>query len=43
MDVELIKKRIENCFSFAHSVSHLEVYKKIVDFILNWMQHVLLN
>lgn len=28
MDVELIKKRIENCFSFAHSVSHLEVYKK---------------
>lgn len=28
MDVELIKKRIENCFSFAHSVNHLEVYKK---------------
>ena len=28
MDVELIKKRIENCFSFAHSVNHLVVYKK---------------
>jgi hypothetical protein len=28
MDIELIKKRVENCFSFAHAVNHLEVYEK---------------
>ena len=28
MDVELIRKRVENCFSFTHPVSRLEVYEK---------------
>lgn len=28
MNIELIKKRVENCFSFSHSISHVEVYEK---------------
>lgn len=28
MDIELIKKRVENCFSFSHSVNHVVVYEK---------------
>lgn len=28
MDVELIKKKVENCFSLTHSVNHVEVYEK---------------
>ena len=28
MNIELIKKRVENCFSFSHSTIHVEVYEK---------------
>lgn len=28
MNIELIKKRVENCFSFSHSIIHVEVYEK---------------
>lgn len=28
MEIELIKKRVENYFSFSHSVNHIEVYEK---------------
>ena len=28
MNIELIQKRVENCFSFSHAVSHIEVYEK---------------
>lgn len=28
MNIELIQKRVENCFSFSHAVNHIEVYEK---------------